>query len=141
MRSNDTKLAAILSQNGYKLTVQRLAVLDVIANSQEHLTPAAIHEKVRQDHPQIGLVTVYRTLQKLSELGLICKVQGEGKSCSYTLSPAGHHHHLVCSECGAVADFTGCDLEGLVQKLTKETGFKIEGHLLQFSGICGNCQG
>jgi Fur family transcriptional regulator, ferric uptake regulator len=141
MRPTDKKLASILSHNGYKLTSQRRAVLDVITNSQEHLTPAAIHRKVNQDNSQIGLVTVYRTLQKLLELGLICRVQGPGKSQSYTLSPSGHHHHVICSECGAVADFTDCSLEELEQRLSEETGFKIEGHLLQFTGICDDCRG
>ncbi len=141
MRPTDKKLASILSQNGYKLTSQRLAVLNVIANSQEHLTPAAIFKKVNQDHSQIGLVTVYRILETLSDLGLICRVDRPGKSSSYTLSPSGHHHHLVCSECGAVADFTDCSLEKLEQRLSEETGFKIEGHLLQFTGICDDCRG
>lgn len=140
MGPKDKKLASILSQHGYKLTSQRLAVLDVIANAQEHLTPAAVHQKVRQDHPEIGLVTVYRTLEMLSELGLICKVHRPGKSSSYTLAPAGHHHHLVCSQCGAVADFTECNLGELQQRLAQDTGFEIEGHLLQFVGICKNCR-
>ena len=140
MRPTDKKLASILNQNGYKLTSQRLAVLDVIANAQEHLTPSAVHRKVSEDHSEIGLVTVYRTLEMLSNLGLICKVDRPGKSSSYTLAPAGHHHHLICSHCGAVADFTGCNLGELEQRLAQDTGFEIEGHMLQFMGMCKNCR-
>ncbi len=131
----------MLTQKGYKLTAQRRAVIDVVVSSSEHLAPAALYERVRRTHPAIGLVTVYRTLEMLSELGLICRVHRGGKSRSYTLALLGHHHHLVCSRCGTVADFTGCDLEELQQRLSQDTGFKIEGHLLQFVGDCRNCQG
>jgi Fur family ferric uptake transcriptional regulator len=140
MRPTAKKIASVLSQRGYKLTAQRWAVIDVVANSREHLAPAAVHERARRTHPAIGLVTVYRTLEMLYELGLICRVHRGGKSHSYTLAPSGHHHHLVCSECGTVADFTGCGLEALQQRLSQESGFKIEGHLLQFLGHCQNCQ-
>ncbi|MDY6911610.1 MAG: Fur family transcriptional regulator [Chloroflexota bacterium] len=140
MRPTGRNITSILSRNGYKLTAQRRAVLDVIVDSQEHLTPAAVHERVWRDHPGIGLVTVYRTLEMLSEIGLICRVHRGGKSRSYTLAPLGHHHHLICSQCGAVADFTDCDLGKLEQRLAQETGFEIEGHLLQFTGRCQDCQ-
>jgi Fur family ferric uptake transcriptional regulator len=140
MRPTAKKIASVLSQRGYKLTAQRRAVIDVVASSREHLAPAALYERARRIHPAIGLVTVYRTLEMLYELGLICRVHRGGKSRTYTLALSGHHHHLVCSDCGTVADFTGCDLEALQQRLSQESGFKIEGHLLQFLGHCLNCQ-
>jgi len=140
MRPSDETVASILNENGYKLTRQRLAVLDVIVNSQEHLTPAAVYERVIRTHPRIGLVTVYRTLEMLSELGLICRVHRGGKSRSYTLAPFGHHHHLVCTQCGVVVDFTDCGLMQLEEKLAHDTGFDIEGHLLQFVGTCERCR-
>ena len=141
MRPTEKKIASLLSQKGHKLTAQRRAVIDVVVNSREHLAPAALYERVRRTHPAIGLVTVYRTLEMLYELGLICRVHRGGKSRTYTLAPQGHHHHLVCAQCGTVADFTGCDLELLQQRLSQETGFNIEGHLLQFVGHCRNCKG
>jgi Fur family ferric uptake transcriptional regulator len=140
MRPTAKKITSVLSQRGYKLTAQRRAVINVIVNSREHLTPATLYEKVRRTYPAIGLVTVYRTLEMLHELGLICRVDLGGKSQSYTLAPLDHHHHLVCAQCGTVADFTGCDLEALQQRLSLESGFKIEGHLLHFLGHCRDCQ-
>ncbi|MDY6911518.1 MAG: Fur family transcriptional regulator [Chloroflexota bacterium] len=139
MRLAEKKLTSALSQKGYKLTAPRQAVLNVIAGSREHLTPAAVHERVKCSYPRIGLVTVYRTLEMLSELGLICRVNRGGKSRCYTLAPSGHHHHLICSGCGAVADFANCDLEALEKRLEQETGFEIEGHVLEFSGRCMEC--
>ena len=141
MKPDQKKLAAILSKKGYKLTSQRKAVLDVVAGSSGHFTPAEVHRQVVEDHPGIGLVTVYRTLQTLAELHLICRVHCEGNEQSFTLAPFGHHHHMICSECAAVVDFTDCDLSALEEKLSRDTGFKIETHLLQFSGICRQCQG
>ena len=137
----EKKIAARLKQNGYKLTPQRRAILSVIAISHEHLTPGVIYEKVRQECPGIGLVTIYRTLEILTGLGLICEMH-TGSSCrSYAMRrPLGHHHHLICADCGEVIDFTDCDLSELEQRLSRETGFKIREHLLEFLGQCQNCQ-
>ena len=137
----EKKLATVLRQHGYKLTPQRRAVLSVIALSREHLTPAAIYQKVRQEYPDVGLVTIYRTLEILTKLGFICEVHVGGICRSYLMRrPSEHHHHLICSECGAVIDFAYCDLNELEQRLCRETGFKIEGHLLEFLGQCQNCR-
>jgi Fur family ferric uptake transcriptional regulator len=141
MTFTQSKIASILRHRGYKLTPQRRAVLNIIAQSHDHLTPAAIYEKVHQEHPHVGLVTVYRTLDILAELGLICEVHAGGSCRSYLMRrPSEHHHHLICSECGAVIDFTDCDLSNLEQRLARETHFEIEGHLLEFTGRCRNCR-
>ena len=135
------RIAGILRQHGYKVTPQRRAVLHTIADSHNHLTPTAIYDRVRQGHPSIGLVTIYRTLDILAELGLICRVHIESGCRSYLMRrPSEHHHHLVCSGCGQVVDFTDCALSKLEQRLSQETGFEMEGHLLEFTGLCQACQ-
>ena len=140
MRLTPRKVVAILRQHGYKLTPQRWVVIQAIASGQEHLTPTAIYEKVRQDHPSIGLVTIYRTLDILAKLRLICELHA-GDSCrSYTISAPEYHHHLLCSKCGTVVDFIGYDFSELEQRLSLETGFKVEDHLLEFIGLCQACQ-
>ena len=134
------KIETILRQCGFKITPQRRTILSAITLSHEHLTPAAIHERVGKEHPGIGLVTIYRTLEILTKLGLVCEVHAGGNCRSYLMRrPLEHHHHLICSDCGTVIDFTDCDLGKLEQQLTKETGFKINGHLLEFLGLCRNC--
>lgn len=141
MRPNKNKITSILKQQGYKLTPQRRKILDVVAHSQEHLTPAAIYEKVRQEYPSIGLVTIYRTLDLLAQLGLICEVHAGGNCRSYLVRrPSEHHHHLLCSDCGKVVDFTDCNLGELEQRLSQETGFEIESHLFEFLGRCQSCR-
>ena len=140
MRLTERKVVAGLRRYGYKLTPQRRAVIQVITSSQDHLTPITIYRKACQDHPSIGLVTVYRTLDILAELELICELHAGGICHSYTISSPQHHHHLICSNCGTVVDFTGHDLSGLEQSLSKESGFRIDGHLLEFLGLCQTCQ-
>jgi Fur family ferric uptake transcriptional regulator len=141
MRLNGKKLASTMKQRGYRLTPQRRAVLDVITASPDHLTPAAIHDRVRREYPKVGLVTIYRTLAILAELGLICEVHAGGSCRSYLMrKPVGHHHHLICSECGTVVDFADCDLDRLEERLSRKTGFKVGAHLLEFLGLCPACQ-
>ena len=140
MRLTERKIAATLRQHGYKLTSQRRSVIRTIASTQDHLTPAAIYQKVHKDHPSIGLATIYRTLDILAKLELICELHAGGSCHSYTIGAPGHHHHLICSNCGEVVDFAGYDLTKLEQRLSRQTGFEIEGHLLEFIGLCQNCQ-
>jgi len=141
MSFSNKKLLPVLRQNGFKLTPQRQAVLKVLSSSQEHLTPADIYEKVQPECPGIGLVTIYRFLQLLTELNLVCEVHADNTSRRYLIRrEPEHHHHLICSGCGAVVEFTDCDLGELGQRLSHETGFEIENHLLEFVGRCRICQ-
>ena len=140
MRLTERKVTASLRQSGYKLTPQRRAVIRAITSSQDHLTPTTIYQKVHQDHPNIGLVTIYRTLEILAELELVCELQAGGICRSYTISTPEHHHHLICSNCGIVIDSTGHNLSELEQSLYKESGFRIDGYLLEFFGLCQACQ-
>ena len=141
MRLTANKIAGILREHGYKLTPQRHAILKVIATSSDHLTPEAIYEKARLINSNIGLATVYRTLDLLSKQHLVCRVHTPDGYRSYMMRrPTEHHHHLVCSQCGRVIDFTECSLADLEQRLSRETKFDINGHLLEFYGLCPDCR-
>ncbi len=142
MKLTANKIAGILRENGYKLTPQRHALLKVIASHHDHLSPDALYEITRQQYPGIGRVTIYRTLELLSKLNLVCRVHAPDGCRNYMMRrPTGHHHHLVCSECGKAVDFTGCDLSSLEKTLAEQTGFVIEGHLLEMYGRCQECRG
>lgn len=137
----EKRITSILRQRGYKLTPQRRAVLDVIAHSQGHLTPAALYDRVHQQYPGIGLVTIYRTLRLLAQLGLICEVHAGGNCQSYLLRrPSEHHHHLICSGCGKVVDFADCDLAQVTGRISRKTGFEVDSHLVEFVGHCQDCR-
>jgi Fur family ferric uptake transcriptional regulator len=133
-------ISGALRAGGFRITSQRRAILNVIARRPEHMTPAAIYKRVRHKHGSIGLVTVYRTLEMLTDLDLLCRVHSDRGCRSYLVKrPTGHHHHMVCASCGKVVDFKACNLSALQKRLSKKTGFKIESHLLEFNGICHDC--
>ncbi len=135
------KLIVALKRHGYKLTRQRRAILNAISGSRSHLTPAEIYQIASVEDSSIGLVTIYRTLEILGKCGLICKVYTGGSSQSFLVRrPQAHHHHLVCSSCGNVVDFTDCNLDKLEERLATQTGFSIDGHLLEMHGRCPDCR-
>ncbi len=140
MRPNERKLLTALRKKGYKLTPQRRSVVRIITSSKDHLTPATIYEKIHCTHPDIGLVTIYRTLELLAELGLVCELHADSRHRSYTTSIPQHHHHLICTGCGTVVDFAGHHLEKLERSLSRDSGFRIDTHTLEFTGLCRTCQ-
>lgn len=140
MRLTANKIAGILREHGYKMTPQRHAVLKVLASSHDHLTPEAIYDRVVVENPEIGRVTVYRTLDLLNRLKLVCRVHANGGRSYMMRRPVEHHHHLICSNCGRVFDFVGCGLENLEKRLARESKFDIAGHFLEFYGLCSDCR-
>ena len=140
MKITETKVKTALRQHGYKLTRQRLSVIKAAISSRDSLTPAALYGKLHQDHPDIGLVTVYRTLGLLDNLGLLCKLHTGSDCHTCTIGTPERHHHLICSGCGKVIDFSCHSMAELEGNLAKETGFTIKDHLLEFTGYCQNCR-
>ena len=135
---------------GYRLTVPRQAIVDVLTNTSKHLSAEDVYIAVHKAYPHIGLTTVYRTLELLVQMGLVLKFDfGDGRA-RYELSegPKGerHHHHLVCTDCGRAIDYTDFideEVELLKQTeagLSKKYNFKITNHLLQFYGLCSDCK-
>ena len=122
-----------------KLTRPRQAILDIIAAADHHLTPAEIHKRARKKYPHLGLVTVYRTLDLLTELGYVQRVHFENGCHSYAAIGQGHAHQLVCATCGKAEEFEDCDLEPLIATLQRKTGYEINVHMLELMGRCPTC--
>jgi len=135
---------------GYRITVPRQAILDILSKTDQHLSAEDIYMKVHKICPGIGLTTVYRTLDILAEMGLLFKFDFGDKRARYELSegPKGerHHHHLVCTNCNRVIDYTDFideekDLLDKTEKgLSKKYNFKINSHRIQFYGLCDKCK-
>jgi len=141
MATVDKKLLLALKDRGYKVTPQRKAVLNVVVNSSDHLTAADIYEQSHKLNPRIGLATVYRTLDILLHLGLVCQIHARGSAPAYIATTSSEcHHHLVCIDCGTVIHFTECDLDDLELRMSLLTGYDIKGHFLQLTGRCSDCQ-
>jgi Fur family ferric uptake transcriptional regulator len=132
--------ASKLQENGYRLTQSRQAVVAALLSSGGHMSADALAEVVHQRAPQVGRMTVYRTLDLLSELGLVRPVyQGTG-AAHYILLADGHHHHLVCANCATVIEFDDCALAEIEQVIGERFGFEVQGHLLEFYGRCHTCR-
>ncbi len=132
-------LAAKLRCAGFKLTPSRMAVLEVIAQEGEHLNPNEVLEQAKAIHSGIGRATVYRTLELLTQLGIVRPIFVGDNSPIY-IRVEGGHHHLVCSNCGRIVDFERCAADEMAQELAERYGFDITSHLLEFYGLCPDCQ-
>lgn len=135
-----TTLRASLKQNHRKLTRARQAVLDILTTADRHLTPAEIYRQAKAAYPHLGLTTVYRTLDLLTELGYIQRVHTTDGCHSYAPSAQIHGHQLICAVCGRTEEFSECDLATLIQTLQRKTGFEINVHMLELVGQCPECQ-
>lgn len=129
-----------LQNKGYRLTASRRAVVNALVQSAESLTAADLYELGRAHYKQLGLVTVYRTLEKLEELGLVQRVHRPDGCHAYISALDGHQHLLLCETCGRVEVFKGDDLKEFSRRLEGESGFQIHEHWLQFFGLCSQCQ-
>jgi Fur family ferric uptake transcriptional regulator len=134
-----TDLIQRLRSAGYKITPPRLAVLEIIQREGEHLNPNEILARAQTIHPQTGRATVYRTLELLTQLGIVRPIYVGDTGPTYIRAEGGHHH-LVCSRCGRVVDFEQCVADGMEQELEARFGFRIHSHLLEFYGLCPHCQ-
>jgi Fe2+ or Zn2+ uptake regulation protein len=131
---------AQLKNNGYKLTGPRYCVIEILAHSKKALTANEIYSQAQQRYPTIGLVSVYRALEKLELLDLIQRVHQKDKCQAFIAASHGHEHLLVCQTCGRVSFFQGDDLNVLVDLVEKTTGYLVQDHWLQLIGICKECQ-
>ena len=131
---------AALSENGYRLTGARRAVVEIVADSPRALTPLEVFDSARAAHPDLGLVSVYRTLEKLEELHLIQRVHQPEGCQAFISASQGHQHLLLCQRCGTVTFFEGDDLEHLFSAISGKTGYQIKEHWLQLFGLCENCR-
>ncbi|GEN31867.1 Fur family ferric uptake transcriptional regulator [Cerasibacillus quisquiliarum] len=133
-----------LHAQSYKLTPQREATVKVLLEREEdHLSAEDIYLLVKEKAPEIGLATVYRTLELLLELQIVEKINfGDGVS-RYDLRQEGlehFHHHLVCVECGSIQEIFENLLVDVEKKVEEEWGFQVQDHRLTFHGVCKKCQ-
>lgn len=136
----------ILKSHGLKVTNQRVILLEALSKHKgEHLTPEEIYEIVKEEHPEIGLATVYRTIQLLCQLELVEKVVLVDGIVRYEMAErdrgsAHHHHHIICLDCGNVESFEDDLLENLESAIAKKTGFEVVNHEVKFYGYCNKCK-
>ena len=118
-------------------TRQRAAILETLSRQVDFRSAQQIHEQMRADGETVGLATVYRNLQALSRAGrLDVLVAGDGESLYRQCEDTGHHHHLVCRECGRTVEFLAPRLEASMTAIAREHGFTEVDHTLEVFGLC-----
>lgn len=132
-----------LKKRGFKLTPQRRAVVDtIIANEGKHLTAEEIFDEVKKNCPEIGLATVYRTIQLFEQIGIVSKLQLNDGCSRYEIvhSDETHkHHHLICNICNEVIEVEDDLLDELEDRIRDKYHFTILDHSVKFYGICEKC--
>ncbi len=130
-----------LREAGHKLTRARLTVLEAIEALGGHVTSAEVLDEVARRDESIGRASVFRTLDLLTTLGIVRPTYIEtSQTPTYVMMPEGHHHHIICTACNRVIEFDDCGLSQLEKTLEERLNVSIEGHLLEFYGICDTCQ-
>ena len=149
MSVSQEEFKELLKKKGLKVTNQRLLVLEVLADNRDrHMTAEDIYELVKEDYPEIGLATIYRTVQLLLEMQLVDRINLDDGCVRYEIGQdthgdmggKHHHHHLICKSCGKVLPFKDDLLDELERRIEEETGFHVMNHELKFYGQCRECR-
>jgi Fur family ferric uptake transcriptional regulator len=133
-------IAGKLRRQGYRLTPQRVMILSVIENSENHISAEEIYSQVVARYPRVNISTVYRTLELLKQLGLIYEIDLGGGRIGYHPEGRGHHHHLICRECGAVIDVNESVLFPIQAILLQAFDFSADLRHLAIFGLCKDCR-
>ena len=132
-----------LKEMGCKLTVQRRWIFDIILENQDkHLTTEEIYSQVKKKHPEIGLATVYRTMQLFEEMGIIDRINFDDGFSRFELNVNGenhHHHHLICEKCSKVFEVADDLLTEIENEIEQKYKFKVKNHNVLFYGYCEEC--
>jgi Fur family transcriptional regulator, ferric uptake regulator len=139
VRSVDETLKQ-LKQTGLRVTDPRIEVVEEVHAREGMFTGEQLYDDLRAQGSGIGRATIFRTIDVLVDLEILDRVHQPDGAHGYVLRGPGHRHHMVCSGCGEVIEFQGCNVNELIEALSLQTNFRIEGHWLEIFGTCGRCQ-
>ncbi len=137
--SHHLKVFSSLKAIGYRLTPQRVMVLNAIGEGKGHVCAEEIFNEVREVYPYVDLATIYRTLQLLKRLHLVTEIDVGFGSAHFELTKKNQHRHMVCSQCGNAFDLNPRYLEAFRQTLIDEFGFEPDVEHFAISGLCKTC--
>lgn len=145
MKNNDAvieDLKVVLKNKGMKYTEQRAIILQILLNIDDHLNAEEVLEIVKKKYPEqnIGIATIYRTLNFLEEVNLISSISFGKDGKKYEGNNSHHHDHLICTSCGSIVEFFDEDIENKQESIASENGFTITDHTMQIFGVCTPCQ-
>jgi Fur family ferric uptake transcriptional regulator len=131
-------ILSLLRASGDRITTSRRAVVEALLAGDHHVTADEVASRVADRNPEVHRATVYRTLDRLQELGVVTHVHlGHGPSTFHVNDRP--HHHAVCSSCGSVVEVPLTALEDLAAQLREEHGFELSPQHFALSGLCRSC--
>lgn len=132
----------VLKDKNLKYTLQREVVLKILYENDKHFTPEELHMYIKKEFPNlnIGIATIYRTLNLLEESNIITSISFGQSGKKYEIAIKPHHDHLICDVCGTIIEFEDNNIEKRQIEIAKRYGFFIKSHILQLHGICKECQ-
>ncbi len=128
-----------LRDNGHKITPQRLAIVKIIAKSEDHPSVENIHALIKKDFPTMSLATIYRNIVLIKSLGEILELGFPDGSNRYDGNKPYPHPHVICIQCKKIVDPDLDSLDDMKKEVASATKFKILNHRLDFFGLCSNC--
>jgi Fur family transcriptional regulator, ferric uptake regulator len=135
-----TQIIGRLTREGHRLTTPRQAIIKLVAPRNDHFSAQEVWDEVRSQYHGIGRATVFRTLDLLTELGVLNRIH-TGDGCHrYTVCETRHHHHLMCVECGKVASLEAGGIEQQIRRMAGDAGFELLTHHLELIGRCADCR-
>jgi len=129
-----------LNSSGLRVTGQRAIILDIIHRGGRHLDADEIYRRARKKEPRISLSTVYRTLQKFKDLGLVDAFYFDEDHHHYEAKNASEHHHLMCLGCGSIIEFEYDLINSIRREVPEVADFDIKRTELQVTGYCSSCR-
>jgi Fur family ferric uptake transcriptional regulator len=129
-----------LHERGLRWTPQRRLLVEVLAQTDGHITGAELVERCRKQDSEVTPSTVYRTLDVLEDIGLIRHAHGLDGREEFHVRPAREHGHLHCSVCGRAWEIAASDVAGLVRDFDEARGFNVDLGHLSVVGVCADCQ-
>jgi len=139
MATLDTYLTTLKS-SGMRLTPQRIAICQLLCESKEHPTSGMIYEQVRAQYPSLSLMTVYNTLDKLVNLGLVTLLGTVGDDNTHYDGDTSSHINLACISCHKIVDLNFPQISNFDHEVSGTSGYKILGIRMMYYGLCPNCQ-
>lgn len=122
-----------------KTTKRRALIAAAVEENSEFVTAQQIHAQLRSAGESVGLATVYRALQAMEEAGQLDSIRTEEGESAYRVCSSGHHHHLICRQCGKTVEIFPKGLEDWVANIAAENGFSDPDHLVEVWGLCSQC--
>jgi Fur family ferric uptake transcriptional regulator len=131
----------VLRSEGHRTGAARTAVIDVLSRRRCCLTAQEIWDVIRGEGGNVGVASVYRTLDLLQARGLVQKIDlGAGRAHYEPIRADAHHHHLVCDQCGRVDAFKDDALETTLQRVEEESEYVVARHDVLLRGTCDECR-